>query len=225
MTDTNTGGYSTTVPVVLPVSSGFATGFGRQTNGTFIPDAAPAAPVVTASRENQSVTVSWSAPAANGGSPLTGYVTTTTPSVTIPASCAHLTAASPKVCTLTGLANGMSYVVQVAATNIVGTGAAGSSSAVTPAGAPGIPLITSVVAGSKQLTVTWTDGASNGSALTSRSVTYSATGQPTVTVNVASGNSLVITKLVAGVSYSVTVKDTNVVGSTTSVAVKGTPTA
>ena len=82
-----------------------------------------------------------------------------------------------------------------------------------------------MVAGSKQLTVTWTDGASNGSALTTRTVTYSATGQPTVSVNVASGNSLLITKLIAGLSYSVTVKDANTVGSTTSVAVKGTPTA
>ena len=94
-----------------------------------------------------------------------------------------------------------------------------------PASAPGVPVITSVVAGSKQLTVTWTDGASNGSALTTRTVTYSATGQPTVSVNVSSGNSLVITKLIAGLSYSVSVKDTNAVGSSTSVAVKGTPTA
>ena len=224
--DTNSGGYSTSAAVTLPVSTGFATGFGRQASGLFIPDAAPAAPAaVTATRGNQSLVVTWSPPAANGGSALTGYVLTTTPSVTIPASCAHLVAASPKTCTLTGLTNGTSYVVRVAATNLVGTGVAAAAAAVTPASAPGVPVITSVVAGSKQLTVNWTDGASNGSVLATRTVSYSATGQPTVNVNVSSGNSLVITKLIAGLSYSVSVKDTNAVGSTTSVAVKGTPTA
>jgi len=224
--DTNSGGYSTSAAVTLPVSTSFATGFGRQASGLFIPDAAPAAPAaVTATRGNQSLVVTWSPPAANGGSALTGYVLTTTPSVTIPASCAHLVAASPKTCTLTGLTNGTSYVVRVAATNLVGTGVAAAAAAVTPASAPGVPVITSVVAGSKQLTVNWTDGASNGSVLATRTVSYSATGQPTVNVNVSSGNSLVITKLIAGLSYSVSVKDTNAVGSTTSVAVKGTPTA
>ena len=224
--DVNSGGYRTTAAVALPVSTGFAAGFGRQANGTFVPDIVPAAPAsVTAVRGNQSVVVTWAAPAANGGSAVTGYSLNVTPTVAIPAACSHLTASSPKTCILTGLTNGTSYVVHVAATNAVGVGATASSTATTPAAAPGIPVINSVTAGSKQLTVTWTDGATNGSALSSRVVTYSAVGQPTMSVTVTSGNSLTITKLLAGLSYSVTVKDTNAVGSTTSTAVKGTPTA
>ncbi len=86
----------------------------------------PGAPTgVAASAGNASATVTWTAP-DNGGSPITSYTVTSTPG-----GFTCTSASSP--CTVSGLTNGTSYSFSVTATNVVGTGAAStSSSGVTP---------------------------------------------------------------------------------------------
>ncbi|SDI85920.1 Fibronectin type III domain-containing protein [Frankineae bacterium MT45] len=73
-----------------------------------------------------SVSVSWSAPAWNGGASVTGYTVTSSPGGL---TCSTATTG----CTVTGLTHSTAYTFTVTATNSVGTGpASGPSTAVTP---------------------------------------------------------------------------------------------
>ena len=72
-------------------------------------------------------TVTWAAPASDGGAAITGYVVT--PYVGATAGAAQTVAAAVTSQTVTGLTNGTSYTFKVAAQNSVGTGAASAASA------------------------------------------------------------------------------------------------
>ena len=83
---------------------------------------------------------------------------------------------------------------------------------VPPATAPSAPSITSVTRGNAQATVVWTDGSSNGSAITSESV-YVYSGSTLVTTKTdCSGSPCTVTGLTNGTSYTFKVSDTNGVG-------------
>ena len=72
---------------------------------------APSAPTgVYAAPINGGTTVSWSAPASDGGSPITGYLVTA-------GASNRCTTSGALSCTVTGLRNGKSYFVNVRASN------------------------------------------------------------------------------------------------------------
>mgnify|MGYP000398037725 CR=1 FL=1 len=82
----------------------------------------PGAPTdVTAVAGNTTATISFTAPASNGGAAITGYTVTSGP------GGITATGASSPI-TLTGLTNGTAYTFTVAATNSAGTGTASTTS-------------------------------------------------------------------------------------------------
>lgn len=134
---------------------------------------APNAPTTpTAVAGNSQATITWVAPASNGGAAITGYTVTSTPVVATPTACktTNLT------CIFTGLTNGTSYTFAVTATNSVGTGASSAStSAVIPSTVPGAPGTPTATVGAGSATISWTAPASNGGlSITSYNV-YNAT--------------------------------------------------
>ncbi len=96
----------------------------------------PGAPTgVTAQAGDGAAAVRWTAPASDGGRPISGYTVAVSP----PAAGAtvHVNATTASV---TGLTNGTAYQFTVSATNAVGTGPASQPSApVTPTSSVGLP--------------------------------------------------------------------------------------
>ncbi len=164
----------------------------------------PGAPTnASASAAPGQATVSFTAPASDGGSPITGYTVTSSPGG-LTGTCS----ASP--CTVTGLTDGTSYTFSVHATNAVGSSAESApSAAVTPVSAPGAPTAVTAAPGDTQATVSFTAPASDGgSAITSYTVTSSPGG---LTATCAS-SPCVVTGLTNGTAYTFTAQATNAIG-------------
>jgi hypothetical protein len=123
---------------------------------------APAGLAASADAVARTVTLTWSAPSSDGGSPVTGYeVLQDDVSIsTVPAS--------PRSLVVTGLTRGTSYTFGVRAINAVGSGPAATISASVPAIAPGAPLIGRAASGAKggkkTATATWQPPADDGGA-------------------------------------------------------------
>ncbi|MGA2929687.1 MAG: fibronectin type III domain-containing protein [Solirubrobacteraceae bacterium] len=103
-------------------------GAGGATVFTATASTAPGTPTsVQAVAGDGSAAVSWNAPASDGGSPITGYIVTSSPGGQ---TCTTAIALS---CTVNGLTNGVTYTFGVTATNQIG------NSAPSAASSPAIP--------------------------------------------------------------------------------------
>ena len=168
----------------------------------------PDAPMnVTASAGNAQASVSFSPPAASGGSPISAYTVTSTPD-------GKTATATASPITVTGLTNGTAYTFTVAATNGQGVGEASApSNSVTPtpsmATVPGAPTNVTATAGNGQARVSFAAPASNGgSPITAYTVTSTPGGK---TAN-GSATSITVTGLTNDTAYTFTVHATNSVG-------------
>ena len=124
-----------TSPTTLYVASCTNGVFMFATSGTT--QTVPGGPTnVTGTAGNGQVAVSWTAPASNGGSAITGYQVQLATSVggTYSNAAGCPTSSTTTSCTATGLRNSTTYFFRVAAINGVGTGPySAPSSGVTPA--------------------------------------------------------------------------------------------
>ena len=160
---------------------------------------------VTGTRGNTTVSVSWTAPADDGGSPILEYTATASP------GGAHCTTSGATSCTVTGLTNGTGYTFTVTARNAVGISAASAPSAtVTPATVPQPPTGVTGTRGNTTVSVSWTAPADTGG---SPILEYTATASPGGRYCTTSGTtSCTVTGLTNGTGYTFTVTARNAVG-------------
>lgn len=178
----------------------------------------PDAPTIgTATAGNLKATVTFTAPASNGGASITAYRVTSTPSsITADGS------ASPIV--VTGLSNATAYTFKVKALNSVGYGSESSASnSATPAATvPDPPTeVAAAVASSTSATVTFTAPADNGG---SAVLDYTATSSPGGFTSAAGASPRTVTGLTSGVAYTFTVTARNANGSSVASAASNSVT-
>ena len=167
----------------------------------------PDAPVASAQTVGtSSITVSWAAPANNGGSAITGYTVSSTNGLAPKAVANDITSA-----TFIGLSAGASYSFTVVATNAVGNSVASNTVSATTINIPSAPVASIQSVNASSITVSWTAPTNNGgSAITEYTVSSNnGLASKTVANNITSA---IFTGLSAGTSYSFTVVATNAVG-------------
>jgi hypothetical protein len=140
------------------------------------PGLAPGTPTsVTGAYGDQSVALSWTAPSSNGGSPIRDYKIEYSADS---GSSWNIFSRSPSSLTsetITGLTNGTSYIFRVTAFNDPGNSSPSiASSTITPKGLPLAPTSLSVTPGNTQVSIAFSAGANNGSALTDYIIEYSS---------------------------------------------------
>ena len=141
-----------------------------------IPYGTPSAPTgVSCTPGDTQLDCSWTAPASNGGSAVTGYKYRISADSGTTWSTATSTLSTATTKTLTGLTNGTAYIVQVLATNTAGDSPySTSSSAQTPFTTPSAPSgVSAARAASETVRVSFTAGSNGGSAVTDFDVEYS----------------------------------------------------
>jgi len=154
-----------------------------------VPDA-PTGLTVSSSGDG-TVTVSWTAPAYDGGAAIAEY--------NIYYGGTSYTTSSTTSKAITGLTNGTTYSIYVKARNSQGEGAASNTVTATPAAVPGAPTN---VAATGAVAVTWTAPANNGSTITGYTVKYSTdSGFGTFATQTSTTTSCNVTITTAGTWY------------------------
>lgn len=184
--------------------------------GSTVPDA-PTIGTATGGT-NASVSVTFTAPASDGGSVITSYTVQTVTPVTGAFTASG--AASP--ISVTGLTNGTAYTFQVWATNAIGSGTTSNiSNSATPSTVPGAPTIGTATKGNVSASVAFTAPASNGGAAITG---YTATSSPGGFTGTGASSPLTVSGLTNGTPYTFTVRATNVSGNSAASAASNSAT-
>ena len=167
-----------------------------------VPDA-PSIPRVT--RGNTDVTVTWT-PRGDGGSTITGYRATASPSGQMCESVAQ-------TCTISGLVNGIPQTIQVIALNAVGSSQPSApSTAVTPATTPQAPQIDSATRSDGGAVIAWDPPTDNGGDGVVSYLVRATQGSTILSETTTVERSLSLDGLTNGVTYGIVVLATNTVG-------------
>lgn len=192
-------------------------------------DVVPLAPLyLSATAASGAATLSWQAPEPNAGSPVTGYEIEASTGVDTWLTEPGALGAGTTSHTLSGLTNGITYLLRVRAVNAAGSGAWSEIVAVTPVDHPSAPDAVAAAAGVASLTVSWRRPASDGgSALTGFIVQYSLDAKTwkTASQTVApSATTFKVTGLASGTRYYVRVLARNAAGTSPASAAATTST-
>ncbi|MGI0088110.1 MAG: fibronectin type III domain-containing protein [Nitrosotalea sp.] len=181
----------------------------------------PSAPQnLQATAGNSQISLSWTAPASNGGSAITSYNvyrgTTAGAESSTPIASTSSTTYND-----TGLTNGQTYYYTVKAVNSVGTSPASNEASATPKDPATIPSpptsLTATAVSSSQINLSWTAPSNNGgSPITGYKIERSADGSTswsTIVPNTGTtGTTYSDTGLVASTAYTYRVSAINSVG-------------
>lgn len=176
------------------------------------PGTIPSAPTqLSYSVINSGLSLSWT-PSTDGGRPIVDYAIryTSGGSANI-----QLTNSANSIYSLTGLTNGVSYVVDVAAINILGTGAYSQSVTGVPATFPSQPSALVLAYSTSGLNFSWSAPSNNGSAITDYLIQYSGNNDLSWTNyndSVSTDTSIVLTGLVMENTYVARVAAINSIG-------------
>ena len=204
---TNGVAYTFTVTATNSLGSGPAS---TPTQNAVVPVGSPSAPTITSvDAGNGQATISFSAPADNGGLPVSSYTVVSDPGA-VTATCVS----SP--CVVTGLTDGVAYTFAVTATNAAGSSQSSASSVpLIPVGPPGAPTITGAIPGNGSASVSFLPPASDGgSPITS----YTVTSSPGGVSASGAGSPIVVNGLTDGVAYTFSLTATNSLGTGSSSA-------
>lgn len=195
-------GTAYTVTLVASNAVGDSTASGSLT-GT--PLSVPDAPTnVQVTRVFGGITVTWAAPALNGGTAITDYTVTASPNDASGAvTCSWTTGDGALTCDLTGVSNTANYSIVVVATNSVGDSAGSTAASTNGYSAPGAPTISAMTPGNTTLTVSITPGTTGG--LSRTDYVYSLDNGVTFTSFATATGPFVITGLANGTTYRVSV--------------------
>src|SRR2546425_401397 len=172
-----------------------------------VPPSPPRGLTATAASSSQ-ISLSWTAPADNGGSAVTGYkIERTTDGGTTWSILVANTGSTATTYSDTGLAHTTTHTYRVSAINSVGTGSASNSaSATTLAVAPSSPTgLAATAVSSSQVSLSWTAPADNGgSVITGYRVERSTDGGSTWSALVANTGSAATTYSDTGLAHTTT---------------------
>jgi titin len=191
---------------------------------------APSPPTGASAVANTSgtVTLNWTDPPSDNGSPISGYAISASPTCS-GCTFSTLTGANVTSATITGLTPGGTYNFSVTATNGSGTSnPSTASNAVTIPNVPSAPTNVSATTNANgSITVSWTDPANNGSPITQYGVVPSPTcpGCTYTTLTGATLTSTTVSGLTRGTSYSFTVTASNAIGTGNASTASNTVTA
>src|SRR3989440_474235 len=214
------GGLTNGVTYYYQVSAVNNVGEGPRSNEASATPTAPAGPPTApqglgASPGDATVTLTWSAPSSNGGSPITNYRiyrATTSGGETLKATIGNQLSYSDG-----GLTNGVTYYYQVSAVNAAGEGPRSNEASATPtapATPPGAPQGLVATAGDATVTLTWSAPSSNGGSPITNYKIYRGTSSNGETLKATIGNVLTYTDTTVtnGVTYYYQVSAVNNVG-------------
>ena len=220
-TTTTTSSTTTTTTTTAPppettTTTTTTTSTSSTTTTTTIAATAPSAPTsVSGTSGDGQVSVSWTAPASNGGAAITDYIVQYSTSSGDSYSTFSDGTSTSTSATVTGLTNNTPYYFKVAAVNSAGTSSYSTVSASVTPGKPSAPLSLSVSSGTNGMSVSWSAPSSNGgSALTDYVVQYTTTSggsYSTFADGTSTATSATITGLTAGSTYYVRVAAVNAI--------------
>ncbi|HVL87584.1 MAG TPA: fibronectin type III domain-containing protein [Candidatus Thermoplasmatota archaeon] len=194
----------------------------------------PSAPRnLVAVRGNQSATLSWLAPADNGGLPVTAYNVHRSQGCGATAPKVHVGSTGGLNFTDTGLTNGQAYCYNVTAVNSatpVREGPASNDASVVPATEPEAPRNFAASTGNGRVTLTWQAPAGNGGDAITGYAVFRATGSSCASASQiaslgASNTSFTNGGLTNGQQYCFALRAVNTAGSSAAATVAATPGA